>query len=487
MAYQLNKTYLLFSNSGSGKCLNVSGGTVANNRNVCILDKNDSAAQNWMVKAFGSNLKLVTGLNQSYALNYYWSAGQGNPGNCDVYPQSGNDADSSIVLEPVSTDVYRIKLKNYNLYLTAKGTGNNADVRWEAQVPLGSNYTLLAPQEWRFLDPSAKGIRAPFIYAGFWSDGAQYCYDDDQIRGLDNATEFVICSGVFQGYFTSEGKPASAETTTYIQLYVQAAVQMTRRLYTEYGKQVWIGTPTVGKNVPNEKTQFEEVGRRMTYFIDNLIAEFNKYGLSFDSLVKGIYMSDEEVLSELDSTKDPTSDPQIKMFQTTANYAAGKGKKMLWSPYVGTNNLKRAAIVIHKTNIFDYALIQPQYFATGYAPNMCQGLRTGIAIQRVTYENGTPILHESAITCTKTVIGCQMEINWKYNTSQVYKDRFDCYYEKVFNESYGAYSKGTANFGFYFGCPPVGTMENPNGAATTGYMVVKNIVNQFFDPTKSSV
>ena len=46
MAYQLNKTYLLFSNSGSGRCLTVSGGTAANNRNVCILDKNDSAAQN---------------------------------------------------------------------------------------------------------------------------------------------------------------------------------------------------------------------------------------------------------------------------------------------------------------------------------------------------------------------------------------------------------------------------------------------------------
>ena len=34
-------------------------------------------------------------------------------------PQSGNDADSCIVLEPVSTDVYRIRLKNYNLCLTA--------------------------------------------------------------------------------------------------------------------------------------------------------------------------------------------------------------------------------------------------------------------------------------------------------------------------------------------------------------------------------
>ena len=261
---------------------------------------------------------------------------------------------------------------------------------------------------------------------------------------------------------------------------------MARRLYNEYGKQVWIGTPLVGKNVPNEKTQFEEVGRRMTYFIDNLIAEFSKYGLSFDSLVKGIYMSDEEVLSALDASKDPTSDPQIKMFQTTANYAAGKGKKMLWSPYVGTDNLKRAAIVIHKTNIFDYALIQPQYYATGYAPNMCQGLRTGIAIQRVTYDTGAPILHESVITCTKTVIGCQMEINWRYEKEPIYQDRFETY-KKVFNEPYAAYSKDTANFGFYFGRPPVGGMPNPNGAATTGYTVVKDIVNQFFDPAEKVV
>ena len=206
MAYQLNKSYLLFSNSGSGRCLNVSGGTAANNRNVCILNKNGSAAQNWMVKAFGSNLKIVSGLNQNYALNYYWNAGQGNPGNCDIYPQAGNDADSCIVLEAVSTDVYRIRLKNYKLYLTAKGTGDNADVRWEAPVSLGSDYTLLAPQEWRFLDPSAKGFRAPFIYAGHFSSGEKYSYTNTQLEGLENATEFVICSA-FSGYFTQNGEP----------------------------------------------------------------------------------------------------------------------------------------------------------------------------------------------------------------------------------------------------------------------------------------
>ena len=481
MAYQLNKTYLLFSNSGSGRCLTVSGGTAANNRNVCILDKNDSAAQNWMVKEFGSNLKLVTGLNQNYALNYYRSAGQGKPGNCDIYPQSGNDADSCIVLEPVSTDVYRIKLKNYNLYLTAKGTSDNADVRWEAQIPLGSNYTDLAPQEWRFLELGKKGIRAPFIYAGHWSNGKMYYYTDEQLSGLDNATEFVICSGVFQGYFTNKGEPASARDTTYIQQYVQAATQMTRRLYNMYGKQVWIGTPLVGKNVPYEKTAFEEVGKRMTYFIDNLIAEFSTYAMDFGTLVKGIYMSDEEVLGTFNTGTSVDKNWQISMFQTVSNYAASKGKKMLWSPYWGTENLTEAACVIHRTNIFDYAVIQPHYyFSPDYSAHLnCEALRTGIAIQRVVYQTRQPILHESAITCTKTVIGCQMEIDWRYNAYSDFKARYNTYGE-VFDQSYGAYSKQTANFGFYFGCPPIEGMENPNGEAAKGYPVVRDVVNRFF-------
>lgn len=475
MAYQLNKSYLLFSHGGTGQCLTVYGGAANNNQNVCLFRKVGTSAQSWTIKAFGSNLKIVTGLNQNYALNYYWSAGQGNPGNCDIYPQAGNDADSCIVLEAVSTDVYRIKLKNYNLYLTAKGTGDSADIRWEAPVSLwSSDYSLRAPQQWRILDPAEKGIRAPFIFAGYFDANTMYSYTDAQLSGLGNATEFVISSGSYQGYFDENGKPNSDNS---IQNYVVAAANMAKRLYTMYGKQVWIGTPGVGLNVEYEEGKFKEVGRQMTAFIDKIITQFGSIGLNFNTVVKGIYMHDETVRGAFDATTSVSSNWQISMFETVSNYAASKGKKMLWSPHWGSTNYVRAAYVIHRTNIFDYALIQPGYYFpqnTGCDHN-CEILRTGIAMQRLCYLGGIPILHETAITCTKTVIGCQMENDWRYGVYPDFQQRYQTYVN-VFDQAYGAYDKYNANFGFYFGCPSL--TDNP--IEDSGYDAAKAAVASFF-------
>jgi hypothetical protein len=146
---------------------------------------------------------------------------------------------------------------------------------------------------------------------------------------------------------------------------------------------------------------------------------------------------------------------------------------MLWSPYWGTENLKEAACVIHRTNIFDYAVIQPHYyFSPDYSAHLnCEALRTGIAIQRVVYQTGQPILHESAITCTKTVIGCQMEIDNNYTPTNAYGKRYQKYVD-VFDASEGAYSKATTNFGFYFECP---WEENDES-----YNTIRDEVNKFF-------
>lgn len=477
MAYQLNKTYLLFCDSGIGQCLSVSGGIVANHQAVCIGTKDGGAAQSRTIKQFGSNYKIVSNLNQNYALNYYGSSGQDS--NCDIYPQSGNDTNSSIVLEPISTGVYRIKLKNYNLYLTIDD--NATKVSWETPVSMGSDYQELRTQEWRIVDPAEKGIRAPFIYAGFHRSGEEYTYTDAQISGLNNATEFVICSGSFENYFTEDGEPnvKEHETKGYIQQYVEKAADMAQCLYTKYHKQVWIGTPVVGKNVTS-KAAFAEVGRRMTYFIDNITTQFGIIGLDFNTVVKGIYMSDESVIDEFTASSEVADSPQISMFQTVSNYAAKKGKKMLWSPHWGPVNLPRAACVIHRTNIFDYALIQPGYYfnATG-ADLTCESVRTAIAIQRVIYQidkqthKVQPILHESSITCTKTVIGCQMEIDSNYNKDSAFKARYKVYTD-VFDQSAGAYDKYNANFGFYFGCPEFDCTDDRD------YNAAKAMVNDFF-------
>lgn len=155
MAYQRNTSYYMVSHAGAGKCLNVYGNEqVSNNRNVCLWSKSTGKAQSWSIMAFTAGDKIVSGLSQTYALNYYWSAGQGNAGNCDIYPQANNDQDSCITLVAVNTasNIYKIKLKNYNLYLTAKGTGDNADVRWESPV------TTDTTQQWKLDEFSSESI-----------------------------------------------------------------------------------------------------------------------------------------------------------------------------------------------------------------------------------------------------------------------------------------------------------------------------------------
>ena len=479
MAYELNKTYVLYSHAGAGRCLTVYGGTANKNQNVCIFRKTGTSAQNWTIKAFGANYKIVTGVNQTYALNYYWTSGKGNPGNCDIYPQSGNDADSSVILESVASDVFRIKLKNYDLYLTAKGSGDSVDVRWEKEAvldPKNDPYeNARAPQLWRLVDPTAKGIRAPFIYAGKNRDGDLYRYDETQLKGLDNATEFVVTAGPYQHYFKATGEP-----TSDVQEYITEAVARTKILYNKYGKQVWIGTPAVGEPpiVPHTETVYGEIGKRMRYFIDNLITRFGGTA-QFNTYVKGFYISDEGI-HDLDSSMPSTTPiedyPQVKMFKTVSDYAAAKGKKMLWSPHWGGTNLVRAAHVIHKTAIFDIALIQPGYYfnaAYNYQKN-CDAVRMMIQTQRMRYQQGMPIVHENDIKCFRTKIGCQMEIDTR-GKNQPYSDRYQ-YYVDTFKDPEkelleGSYRKAEANFGHYFGYPAEGS---------AGYDAAKEKVDAFF-------
>lgn len=135
MAYSLNTSYYFVSHAGAGKSLNIYGNEqVSKNRNVCLWTRSAQNAQNWIIKSFTSGLKIVTALNQAYALSCYWNAGQGNPGNCDIYQEAGNDADSCVTLLAVnaSNNIYKVKLKNYDLHLTANGMSDNSNISWEA-------------------------------------------------------------------------------------------------------------------------------------------------------------------------------------------------------------------------------------------------------------------------------------------------------------------------------------------------------------------
>jgi hypothetical protein len=477
MAYELNNSYVLFSHGGTGKCLTVYGGTANNNQNVCAFQRTCTSAQDWTIKAFGTNYKIVTGVNSSYALNYYWASGKGKPGNCDIYPQSGNDADSSITLMPVNavSNIYKIKLKNYNLYLTAKGTENSSDVRWE---PLASNSTA---QQWHLVD--SKGFRAPFIYAGYTYEGTQYSYTNDQLSGLGNATEFVVHPGAFLGCFLNNGDLNGS----YVAGCASAVADKTEQLYKKYRKPVWIGTPLVAPptqsggslyTVQHTEAVYEKITTHMINFINTVSDKLSGLGLNFNTCVKGIYISDEGIFDTFPSVDDH---PQVKMFQAVSDYAAAKGKQMMWSPYWGTENLEKAAHVIHRTSIFDYALLQPGYYfrtENGTEPAAkwklnCEAIRAMIFKQRVCYQNETQILQDSQIICGRTKICCQMEIDQRYTdgSDPQFYNHYN-HYEEVFGASVTGYTKASADFGFYFNWP------DPKYTADA-YNRIKNKVNTF--------
>lgn len=112
--------YNLIFHAGSGKALNIYGtAQVSQNRNVCLWTQSStSREQQWNIASLSGNTCILSNLNTAYGLNVW--LGATNKNNCDIHTVSDNANDSLVTISAVSTKVYRIKLANYNLYLTAK-------------------------------------------------------------------------------------------------------------------------------------------------------------------------------------------------------------------------------------------------------------------------------------------------------------------------------------------------------------------------------
>lgn len=176
--------YNLISHAGSGKALNIYGtAQVSQNRNVCLWTQSSSSIeQQWSIAALSGNTRILSNLNTNYGLNVW--LGATNKNNCDVHTVSDNQSDSLVTISTVSSGVYRIKLANYNLYLTAQGSADNSNVNWAAATS-GTN------QQWKAVTvggvtPPSSQLTCPVAYTkisrGYWNNSAS-----DRHLGIDYA------------------------------------------------------------------------------------------------------------------------------------------------------------------------------------------------------------------------------------------------------------------------------------------------------------
>ena len=117
------------TNVGAGKCLNIYGENVSshyNNQNVCLWSDSGTNEQKWYITQIGDGAYIKSVIDDTFGLNVYRT---GDPWNCDLYPISGNETDA-LVDFILTSNGYKIKLHNYDLYLTAGASSDGSNVYW---------------------------------------------------------------------------------------------------------------------------------------------------------------------------------------------------------------------------------------------------------------------------------------------------------------------------------------------------------------------
>lgn len=156
MAISSNK-YYYFKSVSDNKYLNIyTNGSLSNGINVKTYPKIDGdECQIWYTQPYSSTLNtflLKSKKNLGYALDRW--RGSSNYNNADIYSVGTTEedlADQLIQFVNVGNNNYRIKLKNYNLYLTVNTSTSSSDgsrnIYWTA-LNSGSNSQLWRPEEY---------------------------------------------------------------------------------------------------------------------------------------------------------------------------------------------------------------------------------------------------------------------------------------------------------------------------------------------------
>lgn len=119
-------------NVGANKPIHIYGtdlvGTSLNdNGRVAIWEHTGSGEQYWAISSTSGKGFVRSYLNRNYGLNAYRNGTEKYK--CDIHTIEGNEKDAEVSISP-TIGGYRIKLNNYNMFLTADGTTNGSAVSW---------------------------------------------------------------------------------------------------------------------------------------------------------------------------------------------------------------------------------------------------------------------------------------------------------------------------------------------------------------------
>ncbi len=133
------------TNVGAGKCLNIYGNKLtklSNGRNVTLWQDSGSNEQKWVISTTRNNETYISSvIDGNFGLNVYR---KGDPFNCNIRKLAGNEYDARVILIKTE-DGFKIKLKNYAMFLTASSDENGANVYWAEESE--SEYQIWALTE----------------------------------------------------------------------------------------------------------------------------------------------------------------------------------------------------------------------------------------------------------------------------------------------------------------------------------------------------
>ena len=125
----IDRTFFI-QNVNTGYFLNINGNeTVSNTAQVNVYAKENVQAQRWVIRNTTSGPKMLTKLNENFALNIY-----AKDNNCTMYDAAVSDTDTVLEIIPYSEadNIYRIKMHYHGRYLTVSSLSIGAKAYWTA-------------------------------------------------------------------------------------------------------------------------------------------------------------------------------------------------------------------------------------------------------------------------------------------------------------------------------------------------------------------